>query len=902
MLRRNRWLNWWSARPLLILVCSWLVGQMSGYSYTQSEPMTLWVWIGMGLLGIISLFVSLAFRWVRVGLLIGGFALGMLYMAWSNASQKSEWSIQSTMQMQGSVQLNQPMQMQGWLAEVPVVDGDRFSGVAWLSPVEDKKAQSDRNIQAKSSEYEYERVKWSLRLPNQAAQLLAKQWQRGDRVIFQGELERPDTGSNFEGFDGREWLRKKGVYWQLRIGKTAILPDRQETKLVELPWRDLPAWSVQTVILSPIDQWRTWIKERFQATFANDPALSGLLVSMQIGDRSDLLPEWAEAYQRFGLTHVLAISGSNVALWCGALLFVLRRFFMTEEQIARYIMCSIPFYVMMTGADSSVMRAGVMAMMVLWARSRNEKLDGMHVLAGCVLLLTMIEPFYLLDVGFQLSVLVTMAIIWLVSVTQKAATWQQALLIPLVAQWLTLPHAVFLFHQWSWCSFPLNVLVVPIFGFVLIPFSIVAVLLDLILPIQIVYPFVALVSGAHRVIETAIEWAAQLEAFPLMIPTTPNAVLWWMGYLWISMQLMQWIRKRFSDANKGLSVDLQAYRSVENDRVSKCFWGKWNRWKPQLVLVITIFGFAIWTYQPTWLQIWSARWQGTDYGLVRFFDVGQGDAALVRTPEGKVLLIDAGPIPLVRGEAWRKTQKSFDTGRDVLAPLLREMGVHTIDALIASHQDTDHVGGMAALLTRFPVKEIWTNGTRAEKEAADRMFEIANDNGVIERALVAGMQTKLDNYTNVSVLAPSDAWIKGSDHQEQNDLSLLLRIVIHGTSFLFTGDLGETRERDLLAGKLRKEDAPIDVLKVAHHGSKYSTKLDWLAFWRPRISVISVGENNLYHHPHPDLIARLQALGTTIFRTDRQGELQFSWQNGKLVTREKNSVQKANDSAYLSSR
>jgi competence protein ComEC len=249
------------------------------------------------------------------------------------------------------------------------------------------------------------------------------------------------------------------------------------------------------------------------------------------------------------------------------------------------------------------------------------------------------------------------------------------------------------------------------------------------------------------------------------------------------------------------------------------------------------------------LSIWP--WLRPTEGMLRvtFLDVGQGDAALVELPDGPRLLVDGGP-----GGARR-----FDVGERVLAPFLWNRPIGRLDAVALSHWDIDHSGGLAAVLRRFPVGEFWESG-RAPSGAVDTVAALARS-GAPRRVLSAGQRLWLGRAM-ITVLGPAGPTVAA------NDQSLVLRLDWRGVSLLLPGDLGAPGEAALLAraGPLRAL-----VLKVAHHGSRSSSGTPFLHAAQPLVAVVSVGARNPFRHPSPDTLARLEAAGTRVYRTDRDG-------------------------------
>lgn len=302
--------------------------------------------------------------------------------------------------------------------------------------------------------------------------------------------------------------------------------------------------------------------------------------------------------------------------------------------------------------------------------------------------------------------------------------------------------------------------------------------------------------------------------------------------------------------------------------------------------IVLLLGLLLaYAYWPDWLDR-TARLQ--------VLDVGQGDALLVRTPSGKHLLIDGGGTVSFRkpGEEWRTRNDPFEVGRDVVVPLLMKRGVKEIDLLVLSHLDHDHIGGLKAVVESIPVKGLLWNGTVKPTPEALALFRLALDRGIPVYGAASGQTWQPDGHSRVTVLWPASAVPAGGTvpvKEDQNSSSVVLLLELYERTFLLTGDIDATVERLLAAAggeTVRRPAANIDVMKIAHHGSRYSTSGQWLSYWRPLAAVISAGRNNMYGHPHPDVLARLRAASVPhIFRTDRDGEVQFAVTRAGLYAR-----------------
>jgi competence protein ComEC len=235
---------------------------------------------------------------------------------------------------------------------------------------------------------------------------------------------------------------------------------------------------------------------------------------------------------------------------------------------------------------------------------------------------------------------------------------------------------------------------------------------------------------------------------------------------------------------------------------------------------------------------------------LRVFDVGQGDAILMRVDD-RALLIDAGPDP--------------QTARQVLLPRLRRLGVDRLDALALTHADADHIGGAGDVLDALPVSAVWL----AAEEQAHPLLSVIEAaaqraGSVIERP---GDGEFLDWHPAITLQAlyASPESVRGD-----NNRSLVLHVQFDGFGALLTGDIEQTAERDLAQ---RVAGLQVDVLKVAHHGAATSSSPEFLAAVQPQVAIISAGLGNAFNHPRDDVLRRLREMGAHVFRTDLAGDV-----------------------------
>lgn len=884
-------------RPLMAWTCGWIAGSGAAAAYAGWH---FWLF-GLGLL-LVCIAIVIIWRQAWRSLALAGlaFLLGgsyWLYHEAGNVSRIGPIVEEINLAKKGEQPLNgQTIRLEGTIVSTVKMDGDRAdftlkaSRLSLNSP--EGKASAMQEIPRG------EKVAVQLRLASQSEQQTAATWHRGLRVTLNGTLESPQPARNFGAFDYRRYLHLQRIHWLVKASGASSLKAGQPTRGV-------------AVALGYVDALRERLGEHIEQLFPGWQA--GYMKGLLIGLQDELDPDKYAEFTQLGLTHILAISGTHVAINVALVLGLLRLCRVTREISITVTMIFVPGYMLITGLSPSVIRSGLMSMLGLYLLRRGRLKDSLNVLAAVAMLMLIWEPYYLLNVSFQLSFAVTAGLIIFVPRLAPYFRWLpgkigNAVAITLTAQLVSFPLTIFYFNQFSFLSIPANLLLVPLIGTLALPLGTGAMLLGL-LSIKLGAWAALPVRWLNEVTFAATNWLSSRNGF--MTYWKSPSLLWIAAFYAGCYLLVYWGQRRERLAAEALAVSPQDDDTVPlNPAKRKAAFAQFYRCRSHQAAFADGLRRWAWTKRMDLLRLAAATGlmlllitgyqpvysQGTGY--IEFIDVGQGDCALITTPSGKHILVDGGGTVSFRKakDAWRERREPFEVGAKTVVPVLKKRGVHRLDAVILTHGDQDHIGGLQAVLDSFPVEALLINGSLAESKTMTSLMETALSKKIPIYSAFAGMALNPDEKTKLTFLSPNQAVVSDrvSVKENQNHLSIVFLLVMDEVSFLFTGDMDVSAERSLLAEIMEpgSDSAAllsnrIDVLKVAHHGSKTSTSEQWVREIKPIVSVISAGKSNSYGHPNQEVVERLERAGTLIYRTDLHGGIQMKVKGGQLWSRKK---------------
>jgi competence protein ComEC len=639
---------------------------------------------------------------------------------------------------------------------------------------------------------------------------------------------------------------------------------------------------------------RSTPNRRLPALLRITPDDAGMLNAMLFGDRSRLTHSLRLGFERTGSFHLFVVSGMNVALLAGLLFYVARRLRLTQTVATLLTLALVSAYALLTGFGVPVQRALLMTAVFLLARLLSRDRNTLNALGAAALAVLIWSPRALFEASFQMTFLAIVAIGGIAMPLgersflpyERAARnlrdlWQDTVVPPRLAQFRVMLR---LWSEAFAAALHPRARAIPAAFIRAILFAVELALVGLVAEAVMILPM-ALVF--HRA--TFFALPANMFSIPLVAILAPLGLITFLASL-----VSPWLAALPAAA---LALLLHAITGLIQ-RISHAQAADFRVPGPTLahaLIALACFAFCCWAVRRSRVLAWIAvavlplaaaiiLWPSPpdvhpNQLEVTAIDVGQGDSLLVVSPNGHAMLIDAGgptgaAANAENAAALGSENAAFDIGEQVVSPYLWSRQIRRLDVVALTHAHSDHMGGMPAILRNFRPRELWV-AVDPDSAPYRALLAEAVTLGIRVRHLRAGDRLDFDTIA-VSVLAPTPAY--ANPGAPSNNDSLVLRMQFDRASALFEGDAESPSENAMAAASLTNPNlrlGPDTLLKVGHHGSRTSTTPEFLAIAAPQDAIVSVGANNTFGHPRPEIMDRLRAAHASVFRTDRSGLTTF---------------------------
>lgn len=618
----------------------------------------------------------------------------------------------------------------------------------------------------------------------------------GDLIEIKGEYSAPEVARNYKGFDYSQYLKTLNIYGTIKVEESEIINKNQ---------------------LSPILISINNIKEKMidNANRNMPKRTANLLLGILIGERDNIQEDIIESFRTANLSHILAVSGAHTSYIILGITYLISKS-KTPKRIGYIItIINLLIFIIITGASYSVVRACIMAIVVIGAKICYRKENFFTSICISLIIILIQNPFAINDIGLKLSFMGTAGIVIFnksitnffikLKIKQKIA---EALSVTFSAQLMIMPIIILNFNTISLTFFISNILASPLLGIIII-FGFISIFISSILnPISKIL-FLIL----HIFLELLILVSKVTEKIPgsSILVKTPNILFAIVYYILILFFNYFFVIKQ--NPTRRFHKKIIKIITIKNIK---------NGFKVIAVvfLIMLLLTRIVRIINPT-LKIY-------------FIDVGQGDSTLIVTPKNKKILIDGG-----------------EGKTNVLFQYLLDRRINKIDYIIISHFDSDHCNGLIEIIEKMRVENIVMSKQSKESEEYKKILEIIKQKNIKVSSVKAEDKIIIEKNLYIKILNPAEKF----EFQDLNNNAIVAKLVYKNFSMLFTGDIEKTEEN---LAKKYKNELKSTILKVAHHGSKTSTSEEFLKYVEPQITLIGVGENNKFGHPNQITIEKLK--------------------------------------------
>ena len=664
----------------------------------------------------------------------------------------------------------------------------------------------------------------------------------GDKIFITGEFQEPQGMRNEGGFNYKEYLKSLNIYGSVKAKNIKVIEQNKGNIFMNFTYK------ISDEIKENIEE---FMGEKY----------SGLLIGLLLGDSSKIDENMEENFKITSLTHILAVSGAQVSYIIVAMYSLLKRKIGIQKTRV-VIIASLIFYTALTGFSPSIVRAGIMGIILMISGLVFRKNDIINSIAISLFFMLVYNPFLLENVGLQLSYLGTIGIIgfnktiililkniqirnrkWKYKINRKLilliSKIKEILAVTMSASLAVVPVMIYHFNLFGTYFLITNLLASIIIG----PITLLGTLLVIISFISI--NIAKILSYILKFLIDILLFISSFSKLPISKIYIPTPKISFIIIIYLSLIISLFIYKVFHERNPNTTIlrvrNLLAlvkykFKQNRNDIIKR-------------IVIINIVIFLCIIFIPRDIQI-------------NFVDVGQGDSTFIITPKNKTILIDGGG----------SNTGSFDVGENTLLPYILDKGYNKIDLMIISHFDSDHVGGLLTILEEIKVEKILIAKQEEQSENYKRFLNIVKEKNIPVIIGKEGEKINIEKDLYLDILFPESEQI---EENMINNNSLVFNMHYNNFSMLFTGDIEEIAEKRIIE-ITNKSRLKADIIKIPHHGSKTSSTRELLERVLPKIALIGVGKDNLFGHPSSETIDKLNELKIKTYRTDINGEIMIN--------------------------
>ncbi|MDO9263730.1 MAG: DNA internalization-related competence protein ComEC/Rec2 [Desulfosalsimonadaceae bacterium] len=671
----------------------------------------------------------------------------------------------------------------------------------------------------------------------------------GDRITLTGEIRPFRSFRNTGGFDYTRYMVWHDIWGSISASSNKI-------KRLSSNIGGFAVW---------MEAIRDNMRGLIHKASAGDAA--AILSALIIGDRAGISPGLQDAFNRTGVTHVLSISGLHVGVVATAAFFFFNwilsfsRFLLmrawTRKGAALAAIFPVVFYGMIAGMPPATQRSVVMIVVFLLTFLVEREHDLFNTIALAALAILITHPPALFSISFQLSFAAVLAIAWGM-LTFRDTIYQSALgrnflikfvstlfFVTLFAMIGTTPLVMYYFNLFPVAGLLANLVVVPLMGSLVVIVGLFSVLILYPVSAQFALWGLQLCDAVLKPAISFVKVLSQME-WSAIYTITPSILEMACYYLLVSGAVLLKMRKK--DSNR-----------PDSPQPGNPAYGRWVGFMMILVIGVLLVDGAYWTFRRLLHEDFRAT----------VLDVGQGNSALLEFPKGYCAVIDGGGF---------SDNAVFDTGGMVLAPYLWRNKIRTVDTVILTHPDADHLNGLIYILKHFHVKQVISTHQPADSESYREFLSLIRTHNIRHPDLNGMGKTISKNGITLQFLypflhpsgnAPTTARIQ--DSPDANNHSLVIRAGFGKFSILFPGDIEEAGETAILAAA--PEELPSTILIAPHHGSKTSSSPAFLDAVNPEAVIISSGKPDRF--PSLLVLDRYRHKKYQVFRTDENGAVRI---------------------------